>query len=362
MASSLLVCIGLIFVRIDAKYSRHSEYASRIDPTQKFLPKSLWNLDPKPIGDDTELECQIRTLALQYANQIQPFRSQSATSDALNIDHYCQTGKSSKHQQNPEEHNNMYRSNKPILNADSEYTVYIDPINGNDGNNGDIKSPFQSIYAGLNTLRSYKDNAASKQIIIRSGTVYMNETITLSPSTFDNNLLMRAYPNENVTISGGILLNITQLNWKRYDDGNSSHNIWQTSFDSAFTNNLFNNTILSLFTLSPHRRLTRARFPNGHVEALNSGHYYINPYWVTQWYLPPNGSQYEPNQVWKDISNCTASPNLCLNKSADGAFDTFTAGYGKLCDHWYLSYSYWYVVYNKINSRLNLTLIQKVWK
>ena len=42
----------------------------------------------------------------------------------------------------------------------------------------------------------------------------------------------------------------------------------ETSFERICTK-LFNNTILSLFTLSPHRRLT-ARFPNGHVEALNS--------------------------------------------------------------------------------------------
>ena len=200
-----LISIGLIIVNIDGSSSRHleyvdtrhSEYASRIDPTQKFLPKSLWNLDPKPIGDDTELECQMRTLALQYANQIQPFRSQSATSDALNIDHYCQTTKNNKNNKpKHEEYTNMYRSNKPIVNADSQYTVYVDPINGNDGNNGTIKSPFQSIYAGLNQLRSYKNNAASKQIIIRSGTIYMNETIRLSPKTFDSNLLIRSYPNE----------------------------------------------------------------------------------------------------------------------------------------------------------------------
>ena len=91
MAALWLLCTIIITNIALSEYSGHSEYASRIDPTQKFLPKSLWNLDPKPIGSDAELECQVRTLALQYANQIQPFRSQSATSDALNIDHYCQT-------------------------------------------------------------------------------------------------------------------------------------------------------------------------------------------------------------------------------------------------------------------------------
>ena len=334
MATLWLLCIITTSI-VSSKYSHHSEYASRIDPRQKFLPKSLWNLEPKPIGDDSELECKVRTLALQYANQIQPFRSQQATSDALNIDHYCQT-KSTNNKKKPDPYAEIYRSNKPIImNANDEYTVYVDPINGNDGNNGDIKSPFESIYAGLNKVRSYKNNDASKQIIIRQGTVYMNETIRLSPSTFDNNLLIRSYPNENVTISGGILLNVTQLNWKRYNDGNESHNIWQTTFDSSFTSKLFNNTIMSLFTLEPHRRLTRARFPNGHVAVLNAGSYYLNPYWVTQWYLPPNGSQYEPTQIFKDLSNCSSDISQpCLNKSNDQGFDTYTAGYGGLCDHW----------------------------
>eukprot|EP01084_Bolivina_argentea_P033985 62867_1 len=62
-------------------YKRHSEYASRIDPQKKFLPYSLFH-NPnklKELGDDKQLECNVRQLALQYAKQIQPFRDQSAT-------------------------------------------------------------------------------------------------------------------------------------------------------------------------------------------------------------------------------------------------------------------------------------------
>eukprot|EP01084_Bolivina_argentea_P232961 392487_1 len=199
----------------NTKYSgvRHSEYVSRIDPTKKFLPRSLFN-KRKPLGDDQELECKIRQLALQYANQIQPFRDQSATSDALDINHYCGTNVDDKKTNNKKINNNnndnnnnkyIYRSNKNIVNADSEYTVYVDPINGNDNNNGNINSPFLTIDAALKNLRSYKSNEATKQIIIRKGTIYLSNTINLSPTTYDNNLLIRSYPNENVTISGGIL-------------------------------------------------------------------------------------------------------------------------------------------------------------
>eukprot|EP01084_Bolivina_argentea_P030682 56811_1 len=325
------------------QYHKHSEYASRIAASkEKFLPRSMftsYDINDIKLGSDQELECKVRKLALQYAQKIQPFRDQSATSDALNIAHYCNSYKKPTETTKQPNMKYIYRSNKEI--KASDYEIYVDPINGNDeNNNGNINSPFLTIYKALKSLRSYKSNEATKQIIIRTGTVYLNSTIHLTPQTFDNNLLIRSYPNENVTISGGILLKIDSVKWERYNDGNQSHNIWMTTFNESFTNYLFNETILSLFTLSPHTRLTRARFPNGHVEVWGNGAYYINPYWVTQWYLPPQGMQYAPNQVFKDLSNCNIT-KPCLNKSHLAPFDTYTAGYGKLCDLWTPSYSYW---------------------
>eukprot|EP01084_Bolivina_argentea_P033986 62868_1 len=76
-----LECQVAIIAANKYSYKRHSEYASRIDPQKKFLPYSLFH-NPnklKELGDDKQLECQVRQLALQYAKQIQPFRDQSAT-------------------------------------------------------------------------------------------------------------------------------------------------------------------------------------------------------------------------------------------------------------------------------------------
>ena len=160
----------------------------------KFLPRILptkRERERKGINDDTELECQVRQLAYKYAQQIQPFRgTQKDTFDALSINNYCKSSDIEKLMKNINNNDTNYHSNIPLNNADSIYTTYIDPVNGNDNNNGSISSPFKSIYAGLNYLRSFKSNSISKQIVIRSGILYLNSSIYLSPKTYDNNLLI----------------------------------------------------------------------------------------------------------------------------------------------------------------------------
>ena len=311
----------------------------------KYLPR-IQPSTIKPVnGPDNDLECKVRTLAYQYGEKIQPFRSQQKTYDALNINHYCGTQQPQK-KQNKQDF--VYHINSPINDDASVYTVYVDPINGNDNNNGDINNPFKTIYKALNNVRSQKSNTLNKQIIIRKGMIFLNERIILSPMTFDNNLLIRSYPNENVTISGGVLLNNTNIKWERYNDGNSSHNIWMTKIDSSL---LYNNTILSLFTLSPHTRLTRARFPNGHVDVFNQGNYYINPYQIDTWWTLPPDLNSKPTQFFKDLSNCSQT-QPCLPYSSNAPYDTFTDGSNGLCSLWNHPkcrfsdcLSYWYVLF-----------------
>eukprot|EP01084_Bolivina_argentea_P033983 62863_1 len=204
---SLLFYVNVI--SIDTSYYHpHSEYASRVAASKhKFLPRSLFNYptaNDEELGTVQELECKVRTVALQYANQIQSFRDQSATSDALNIAHYCNT---KNKYTNPQIRSYVYRSNKPI--TASEYMIYVDPINGNDNNNGNENSPFKTIEKALNTLRSYKSNESIKQIIIRKGTVYLSSTINLSPSTYDNNLLIDTVTNDKwINITGDLYVSV----------------------------------------------------------------------------------------------------------------------------------------------------------
>merc|ERR1719474_2566897 len=231
----------------------------------EYIPTS----GPQP---DDDLECSIRLLAYQYALDIQPHRgpTQPLTYDALQIDHYCNGST-----QNSDQYT-RYRSDlktqsefnpdqRTLVDDDSVFTVYVDPVHGDDSNDGSSRSPFGSIQRALESTRSKSSNELNKQIIIREGILFLNETITLSPNTFDNNLVITSYPQEEVWISGGVRIgdDIDSLRWERHEDGHPDHrgqNIWRTRIDRALQQRLYNETIYSLFTESPHRRLIRARY------------------------------------------------------------------------------------------------------
>ena len=284
----------------------------------KFLPRRQ-PADKITNGPDDDLECKMRTLAYQFGQNIQSFRgAQQKTYDALNLDHYCGSSATSNTPRPPAD--SVYHVNAALVDDASVYTVYVDPIHGDDANAGTIALPFGSLDQGLRSTRAQHSNELVKQIVVRQGTLFLTQRIVLSPATFDSNLRIRAYPAENETLSGGVLLNSTQLAWQRYDDGNASHNIWMTKVDAS---RLFNGTILSLFTLEPHTRLTRARFPNGHVDVFNEGAYYINPYLVNTWWTQPADVSRRPKQVFKNLSDCnTTQP--CLPYSSNAPYNTFT--------------------------------------
>eukprot|EP01084_Bolivina_argentea_P135594 238911_1 len=177
-------------------------------------------IDSNVAGPDQDLECQVRLLAYEYALNTQEFRgTQPDTFNALQIDHYCDQETYTKLAKTIDK-KYYYRSNTPIIDDSATFTVYVDPIHGNDNNNGNISSPLKTLPKALITTRSQKSNALTKQIVLREGISYITETINLSPNTFDNNLLIRGYPNENAWLSGGIFLNTKELLWKRYNDGN----------------------------------------------------------------------------------------------------------------------------------------------
>lgn len=309
------------------------------DPTYKIVPDNPWLVyyddyihESNP---DQELECQVRLLAYQYALQIQEFRgTQTDTFNALQIDQYC----------DQDTYNNIaktvgdkyhYRSNDPIIEDETIFTVYVDPINGNDANNGTISSPYKTLKYALTMTREQKSNTLNKQIILRKGISFIENTINLSPTTFDNNLLIRGYPGEEAWISGGIFLDTKKLKWTRYQTKNSSQNIWKTNL-SSLQNQFFNGSIGSLFTDEPHSRLIRARYPNGDYSFTYHGNQYINPSAVIEWWLAYGDP---PQQIFKNLSCQLTDP--CLNHSIEWQYNLYSAGYGGLCDLWAEQPSYW---------------------
>ena len=193
-------------------------------------------------------------------------------------------------------------------------------------------------------------------MIIRNGTLFLNDTINLSQD--DNNIIFTSYPNETAWISGGVPLYPRDLNWSYVSQSllypNAS--IYETSIDSRIASQLYESNIFSLFTLSPHTRVTRARYPNGDIETYYGGEdssdwipfsvtVEINKnvtesgYFVSKWHLPPLFEL--PQQIFKNLS-CDISDNVpCKNSSHQTDFNIVTFGVGGACDLWFNNESYW---------------------
>ena len=313
------------------------------------LDQPEYESSPEPLPDK-ELECSVRLLAYQYALDIQPHRgpSQPATYDALFIDQYCNgtdnkrnIDQLAKYKADLIKYDRFNTDQRTLVDDVSTYSVYVDPNSGNDANDGSLQSPFGSLQRALESTRSQSSNELNKQIIIRKGILFLNETITLSPSTFDSNLMITSYPQEEVWISGGIRIvdGIENLKWERYDDGNPMHNIWRTKIDVDLQQKLYNHSIYSLFTETPHRRLIRARYPNGDLEVFRDGKMFISATNTIEWFVA-YGSP--PKQIFKNLSCAIPENEACLNYSAFKYYNDYTIGYGEgtVCDLW-TTESFW---------------------
>ena len=287
----------------------------------------------------SELDCDIRQLAYDYALQIQPFRGsyQKETFDALELHTKCGIPEPPSHKQftntninrkhlftsnstssNSTNNNDIIPSRQYPRNQEIDSIVQsllfssktkndgcnhkgttttttnsmfyiVDPVRGNDFENDGtcINSPFKTIYKALyeirkdrsvidNGLRKDKEKsdenkkhsistAATRYIIIREGTVYLNDTIILS-GEIDSNIVITSYPNETVWFSGGIPLYSNLLNWSltKVLNETSGMSMYETIIPNNIASKLgANHEILSMFTSTPHTRLTRCRYPNG---------------------------------------------------------------------------------------------------
>ncbi len=62
------------------------------------------------------------------------------------------------------------------------------------------------------------------------------------------------------------------------------------------------------------------------------------PY-VSEWWKPP-ANQERPIQIYKNLSCSIEGNRPCLNASEDERFNSYTSGYGGICDLWE-GESYW---------------------
>jgi hypothetical protein len=143
--------------------------------------------------------------------------------------------------------------------------IFVDAIKGDDSSDGSLSDPFLTIMRAQSEVR--KTPVASRPkttVFLRAGTYYMAKTFELgeqdSGSSLENPVTYAAYNGEDVTISGGMKL---ELDWKPYN-GTASAPI---SVGKAFMAKLPAGISANFTTLfADNKRQIRARYPNGNPE------------------------------------------------------------------------------------------------
>ena len=210
---------------------------------------ALWEdkITDSPTGAATD--CKGRMLAYEYGLKLLPSRKPQLESfDALELHTTCGVTRPTL--------SSGAAGIVPELRTPSGATFHVDYALGSDGGPGDATSPFQTIHRALAACRAA--SASAKNILLKPGTHFLNATLELGPG--DSGTTIAAAPGSAqgaVTVSGGVLLSPTWKKSSRESPNASAGQIWETPVPPALAKGF-----KGLTTLMPHRRVTRARFPN----------------------------------------------------------------------------------------------------
>lgn len=266
------------------------------------------------LADKESFDCKMRKMAMDFAHKIQPFRSKEhfkEIADALNGAKEAQncnisvSGLKLSDQENKK---------KPpafaIPNTGS--TFYVDVKKGSNANSGTLDSPFETITKAVFSARAAGQYST---IVLREGTYYQPEEIVLS--SVDKGLTIQNYPNEEVWISGGMVIT---PQWEKYDvDPLMKTNIYKATFSK-------NVTFVSISGLRVNdKRAIRARYPNADPE-MGFGSTLKAEKW-----LPSNLPEKPDSEI---------NPSVPLRNSST-SFTKFDLGVGGPCKNFDPPAGYW---------------------
>ena len=203
-------------------------------------------------------------------------------------------------------------------------TVYVDATKGSDSAAGSMAAPFKTIEKALTALRA---SPGPRTMILRGGVHYLSSTIELSPA--DSGMTFSAMPSgtEEAWISGGELL--PPLHWTKVPGDKHGAYVAQLPPSAPPVTE-------GLATLSPHRRVTRARYPNGDPELCTDCWNGAAP---KLWHKDLSCIG-KARVVYKNLVNCDASHQLpdgtpCKNDSGMwDSYNTYSNGHGGCCSPW----------------------------
>ena len=188
--------------------------------------------------------------------------------------------------------------------------MYVDPTKGSDSTaSGKVSSPFATIEVALAALRKAR---APRTLILRAGVHFLKETLVLTPA--DSGLTISGFPDgtEEAWVSGGALL--PPLKWEKVPG--EVANLWSAQLPAGTAP-----VDSGLQTLSPHRRITRARYPDGDPELCTSCWHNGMKLWHKD--LSCVG---KARVVYKNLVDCDADhklPDGSPCKDDSGMWDTY---------------------------------------
>eukprot|EP01084_Bolivina_argentea_P256721 432330_1 len=261
----------------------------------------------------TSFDCPMRQLSLEYAQHIQPWlstKSLKEIADAL----------IGSPEATPCNLSIPFQHNNDIIKFESYdiNTVYVDITNGIDDtiNNNNI---FKTIQYALNYARNHFGSNIWKQIVIKEGKYYLNNTLYLTSS--DSNLIITNYQNDKVEISGAVPISKTDCKWQLYKQGSNGKNIYKCSL----TKSVNISTIPGL--RYNNSRAIRARYPNANPEIDGFGSKLFAASWLPPLTTQPNTTIYEQYPI--------------RNDSINSFFQHYTIGIGGNCNGFTPNAGYW---------------------
>jgi hypothetical protein len=275
--------------------------------------------------DTKTLDCGYKALAFDYAKKIQPWLdavSQQAVFDSLQLEscgHRFEAAPAAA----PQDRISIPRD-----------AVFVTSNHAVQSGDGTAERPLASVHAALRQTR----RTGQRTIVLDSGIHFLNETIALDHA--DNNLTITSKPDDDAWLSGGVLLPASRVKWVRATELPGS--VWKADVSSFLLPGYGIDGLFTATAAGAHRRMTRARYPNGDVEE-SFGHHgaTLQGALATTWQMPPPGPL--PSFTYHDLSVAGNPSGVIKDDSTMGPYNAYASGKGGVCDSvWDTSRgSYW---------------------
>ncbi len=275
-----------------------------------FVAKPLGDGGIRPKNAPKALDCAMRKISIEFAEQLFPGRGVGDVADAMQFSNLCPNSSMPRQRAAPR------TSDKASQPDPSKRQFFADANRGDDiSGDGSQAKPFKSIHRALTAARDFPKTP--RTIILRNGTYFVGSTILLTD--VDSFVEIVSFQGERAVISGG---EIIEPNWQPV--GSAMPGVFVSSVAIDYTPT-------ELFVEG--RREIRARFPNGDPETCGSHNPDMPPCWFE------GGSWSDDNQPSGSEKEYKVEIKSATRPGPQ--FNEFSMTFGGLTERYMPSQSFW---------------------